>query len=78
LLQVFVNQDTAAVFADHYFFVLFDLALFLRGDRVKTTTAGISFHRHHCQTIAIAFADLLIAVNRAGINMLFSLLQPVC
>ena len=61
VMQFFVNQDPAAVLTYHHFLMLLDLALFLWRNIVEATTAGISFDRHYCQSIAVASADLLVA-----------------
>ena len=60
ITQLLIYQYASAVFTYHYFFMLFDLTLLLRRNRIKTTAAGISFYGYHSQTIAVTFTDLVI------------------
>lgn len=60
VVQFIIHENAPAVFADHYFFALADLALFLRGNRIEATAAGITHYRHNCQAIAVAVADTVI------------------
>ena len=50
--------------------VLAYLTLLLRGYGIETTTTGIPFNRYYSQTIAVALADLFVAGQQAGVNML--------
>src|SRR6185295_7399754 len=49
--QFFIYQYSSAVFAHHYFFVLFDLALFLGRNSIKTSATRISFNSYNGQSI---------------------------
>ena len=42
--------------------------MFLRRNRIKTTTAGIPHNRHNSQTIPVAFTDAVIRIEQALIH----------
>src|SRR5215471_1039276 len=60
-IQIIIDKYATAIFANHYFFVLFYFALFLGRDGIKATTACIALNWHNSKTITIAFADFVIA-----------------
>ena len=54
------NQDTAAVFADDDLLTLTYIRLTLRRNTVKTTAAGIAFHRHYGQSVMHVAANPVV------------------
>src|SRR5688572_22217400 len=72
-MKVGVNQHTTAVLTYHYLFVLAYLTLFLRGNRIETTTTGISFNLYNGQTIAITMTDLTVTGQQSWVNRVLCL-----
>ena len=72
-----INQDSTAVFADDNFFSLFDLALFLRRNSVKTSTTGISHNRHNTKSIAVILTDTVIRKQQSFVNFFACFLESL-
>src|SRR5665213_1370864 len=69
IVQFIINKNPSAVFANYYFFSLLNFTLFLRWNGIKTTPAGISSNRNHCQAVAIIFPDPVITNQQPLFNL---------
>src|SRR5690606_12692023 len=64
VVKFVVHQNTATVFANNDLLPLTDFTLHLWRNCIEATTAGISFHRHHRQTVSIILSDTIVAVQQ--------------
>ena len=60
IVEVVVDQNPAAVFANNNFFALADFTLTLGRDGIETSAAGISHNRHNSQAVAVVGADAIV------------------
>ena len=60
IVQVDINEDTAAMLTNHDLLALANLALALWRNNVEAATAGIAQYRYNGETIRIRATDTLV------------------
>src|SRR4051794_16688972 len=68
IIELIVYKYATTIFADHHLFTLAYFALLLWRNRIVTTSASVSHHRHYCQPIAVTFAYAIVGIQQTFIH----------